>query len=96
VLGKENGKEAGIKCKAMEVESEARGQVLLMCRGAEAGQNMGYTSITPHAIIQCWTAKVNKKYYCVLHMTWQTRNLHIILRAEIQNAISHPFLNGLL
>ena len=35
-------------------------------------------------------------HYCVLHVTWQTRNLHIILRAEIQNAISHPFLNGLL
>ena len=49
---KENGEEAGVECKAVEAESEARGQVLLMCRGAEAGHNMGYTGVTPHAIIQ--------------------------------------------
>jgi len=29
-----------------------KGQVLSMCRGAEAGRNVGYTGITPHAIIR--------------------------------------------
>ena len=52
----------------------------------------GWESCVWHVCGRVWVVIC----YCVLHVTWQTWNLHIILRAEIQNTISHPFLNGLL